>query len=111
MLCQTSFGGLVLVPLGGALALLPRLGMMLNGTSSVLYGSVPDFTAEGARPRASSADAEETGDRSGGGDDPVMLIKQQRVNRADGLVFGMFTRSPSSRRKDHQAPHRARNVA
>jgi hypothetical protein len=39
MLCQTCFGGLLLVPLGGALALLPLLGMMLNGTSSVLHGA------------------------------------------------------------------------
>jgi hypothetical protein len=77
---------MLLVPLGGALALLPLLGMMLNGTSSVLYGSVPDFAAEGARPRASSADAEETGNRSDRGDHPVVLIKQQRVNRADGLA-------------------------
>jgi len=35
------------VPLGGALALLPIIGVALNGTSSVLYGTVPELvTAE-----------------------------------------------------------------
>jgi FSR family fosmidomycin resistance protein-like MFS transporter len=31
------------VPLGPSLALLPLLGVMLNGTSSVLYGTVPEL--------------------------------------------------------------------
>ena len=33
----------LLCPLGPALVLLPLLGLMLNGTSSVLYGTVPDM--------------------------------------------------------------------
>ncbi len=33
----------LLCPLGPALVLLPLLGLMLNGTSSVLYGTVPDL--------------------------------------------------------------------
>jgi FSR family fosmidomycin resistance protein-like MFS transporter len=33
------------VPLAPVLALLPLLGVMLNGTSSVLYGSVPELVA------------------------------------------------------------------
>ncbi|AJY65685.1 hypothetical protein B7759_01477 [Burkholderia glumae] len=33
------------LPLAPAMALLPLLGMMLNGTSSVLYGTVPELTA------------------------------------------------------------------
>jgi len=33
------------LPLGPALAVLPLLGLMLNGTSSVLYGTVPELTA------------------------------------------------------------------
>lgn len=33
----------LLCPLLPALALLPLLGLMLNGTSSVLYGTVPDM--------------------------------------------------------------------
>ena len=35
------------LPLGATMALLPLVGLMLNGTSSVLYGTVPEFvTAE-----------------------------------------------------------------
>ncbi|WPB58329.1 MFS transporter [Xylophilus sp. GOD-11R] len=39
-------------PLMPALVLLPILGVMLNGTSSVLYGSVPDLAAPGDTERA-----------------------------------------------------------
>jgi MFS transporter, FSR family, fosmidomycin resistance protein len=40
---------LIVLPLGPALALLPLLGLMLNGTSSVLYGTVPELAgAQGA---------------------------------------------------------------
>ncbi|HEY7687279.1 MAG TPA: MFS transporter [Dongiaceae bacterium] len=41
-----------LVPLTAALALLPLLGTMLNGSSSVVYGSVPDFCTSETRARA-----------------------------------------------------------
>lgn len=37
--------GLLFLPLGLSLILLPLLGMMLNGTSSVLYGTVPELVA------------------------------------------------------------------
>jgi MFS family permease len=45
---------LALLPLSiePALLLLPILGLALNGTSSVLYGSVPDLVAPERRPRA-----------------------------------------------------------
>lgn len=36
--------GALVLPLAPLLALLPLLGLMLNGTSSVLYGSVPELT-------------------------------------------------------------------
>jgi MFS family permease len=36
---------LLALPLTPALAVLPLLGIMLNGTSSVLYGTVPELTA------------------------------------------------------------------
>ena len=42
------------VPLGAALALLPIIGVALNGTSSVLYGSVPDLVRPERRGRAFS---------------------------------------------------------
>ena len=40
------------LPLTGILAILPLLGTMLNGTSSVVYGSVPDFCRPQARAKA-----------------------------------------------------------
>ena len=36
--------GVLVLPLVPAIALLPVLGVMLNGTSSVLYGTVPELT-------------------------------------------------------------------
>lgn len=42
------------LPLHGAMALLPVVGIALNGTSSVLYGSVPDLVAPEKRTRAFS---------------------------------------------------------
>ncbi len=35
--------GVLILPLGPAMLLLPVLGVMLNGTSSVLYGTVPEL--------------------------------------------------------------------
>ena len=40
------------LPLAPALVLLPLIGIALNGTSSVLYGSVPDLAAPDKRQRA-----------------------------------------------------------
>ena len=40
------------LPLGWAVAILPVVGIALNGTSSVLYGSVPDLVAPGRHGRA-----------------------------------------------------------
>jgi FSR family fosmidomycin resistance protein-like MFS transporter len=42
----------LVLPLYGVLALLPLLGVMLNGTSSVLYGSVPDCATPETQARA-----------------------------------------------------------
>jgi predicted MFS family arabinose efflux permease len=44
--------GLLALPLTAALALLPVIGIALNGTSSVLYGSVPDLVSADKRARA-----------------------------------------------------------
>lgn len=44
--------GTLLLPWWGALALMPLLGLMLNGTSSVLYGCVPDLVTSARRDRA-----------------------------------------------------------
>ncbi|KQQ24280.1 hypothetical protein ASF53_23055 [Methylobacterium sp. Leaf123] len=43
---------LLVLPLGPALALLPLIGVVLNGTSSVLYGTVPDLAPRGDVGRA-----------------------------------------------------------
>lgn len=40
------------LPLWGALAILPLIGVALNGTSSVLYGTVPELVAPEKRQRA-----------------------------------------------------------
>ena len=42
------------LPLEAALVLLPVVGVALNGTSSVLYGSVPDLVGPARRQRAFS---------------------------------------------------------
>jgi len=42
----------LVLPLTPAMALLPLLGVMLNGTSSVLYGTVPELTAPHQAERA-----------------------------------------------------------
>jgi MFS family permease len=42
----------VYLPLGGLMAMLPVLGLVLNGTSSVLYGAVPDLAGAGKREQA-----------------------------------------------------------
>ncbi|MBD8908038.1 MFS transporter [Methylorubrum zatmanii] len=43
---------ILVLPLGGTLALLPLVGLALNGTSSVLYGTVPDLAPRGDVGRA-----------------------------------------------------------
>jgi MFS transporter, FSR family, fosmidomycin resistance protein len=52
----TALGIVALLPLSleGSLVLLPVVGIALNGTSSVLYGSVPDLVEPARRQRAFS---------------------------------------------------------
>jgi len=52
----TAAGILVLLPLplAAGLTVLPLIGMALNGTSSVLYGTVPELVAQQRRQRAFS---------------------------------------------------------
>ncbi|WP_395608728.1 MFS transporter [Pseudomonas sp. B22129] len=42
----------VYLPLTGLMVMLPVLGLVLNGTSSVLYGAVPDLAGAGKREQA-----------------------------------------------------------
>ena len=46
-----AIGAAMFLPLAGILVLLPVLGVMLNGTSSVLYGTVPELVAPGKEAR------------------------------------------------------------
>jgi MFS family permease len=52
--CATAAGmvAILLLPALPALALLPLVGIALNGTSSVVYGSVPELVPAGRRARA-----------------------------------------------------------
>ena len=47
-----GIGALLVLPLGPTLVVLPLLGLVLNGTSSVLYGTVPDLAPRGDVGRA-----------------------------------------------------------
>ena len=53
-LTAVLIAALLPLPLEAALILLPVIGVALNGTSSVLYGSVPDLVAPERRARAFS---------------------------------------------------------
>jgi MFS transporter, FSR family, fosmidomycin resistance protein len=53
-LTATGILALLPLPLDAALVLLPLMGVALNGTSSVLYGSVPDLVTPQWRTRALS---------------------------------------------------------
>ena len=46
--------GMIVLSLGNGLLLMPFLGIALNGTSSVLYGSVPELVSENQRKQAFS---------------------------------------------------------
>jgi MFS family permease len=52
--CATAVGmiGILVLPAWPALALLPLVGIALNGTSSVVYGSVPELVPAAMRARA-----------------------------------------------------------
>jgi MFS family permease len=59
------------LPLAGLMLLLPVLGLVLNGTSSVLYGAVPDLVSPGKRERAFALFY--TGTIGGGALAPVLM--------------------------------------
>lgn len=59
------------LPLAGLMLMLPVLGLLLNGTSSVLYGAVPDLVSPGKRERAFALFY--TGTIGGGALAPVLM--------------------------------------
>jgi MFS transporter, FSR family, fosmidomycin resistance protein len=73
------------LPLFAALLLLPLIGVALNGTSSVLYGSVPDLVAPDWRTRALSIFY--TGTIGSGALAPVLF---GRVGDALGVSRALF---------------------
>ncbi|UTH73552.1 MFS transporter [Chromobacterium sp. IIBBL 290-4] len=70
-LTSLMIGLTLALPLGGALAALPLLGLALNGTSSVLYGAVADLAAPGRREQAFALFY--TGTIGGGALSPVLF--------------------------------------
>ncbi|WP_047258334.1 MFS transporter [Chromobacterium subtsugae] len=62
----------VALPLFGAMAILPLLGLALNGTSSVLYGAVPELAGAGSK-RDQAFALFYTGTIGGGALSPVLF--------------------------------------
>jgi MFS transporter, FSR family, fosmidomycin resistance protein len=84
------------LPLEAILALLPAIGVALNGTSSVLYGTVPELTPAHQRQRAFGLFY--TGTIGAGALSPA-------IYGLFGDIFGHFRRDPPSR--GHHSGHPA----
>jgi MFS transporter, FSR family, fosmidomycin resistance protein len=77
-------------PLVGTLTLLPFLGIVLNGTSSVLYGTVPDFAHRGDVGRAFAIFY--TGVISSGGLSPIVYgAIADQSSRTVGVLAAALT--------------------
>ena len=76
----------VFLPLASTMALLPLLGLALNGTSSVLYGVVPELAGIGKRERAFALFY--TGTIGGGALSPVLF---GRLGDLTGMPTALIT--------------------
>ncbi|MFC5473949.1 MFS transporter [Paraherbaspirillum soli] len=76
----------VWLPLFGMMAMLPLLGLALNGTSSVLYGVVPELASAGKREQAFALFY--TGTIGGGALSPVLF---GRLGDAAGVPTAVIT--------------------
>ncbi|HJV01669.1 MAG TPA: MFS transporter [Burkholderiaceae bacterium] len=76
----------VWLPQAGVLAVLPLLGLALNGTSSVLYGTVPELAAPGKREQAFALFY--TGTIGGGALSPVLF---GRLGDVAGVPAALMT--------------------
>ncbi|MFC5473733.1 MFS transporter [Paraherbaspirillum soli] len=76
----------VWLPLVGMMAMLPLLGLALNGTSSVLYGAVPELAGAGKREQAFALFY--TGTIGGGALSPVLF---GRLGDAAGVHAALIT--------------------
>jgi MFS family permease len=74
------------LPLTPTLTMLPLLGLVLNGTSSVLYGAVPDLSGSGRREQAFALFY--TGTIGGGALAPVLF---GRLGDAAGIPAALIT--------------------
>lgn len=77
----------LLLPYLGLMAVLPLLGLALNGTSSVLYGAVPDLAREGKRDHAFSLFY--TGTIGGGALAPVLFGRLGDITGIPAAVVGL----------------------
>jgi len=75
----------VFLPLNGLMLLLPLLGLVLNGTSSVLYGVVPELAAQGRREQAFALFY--TGTIGGGALAPIVF---GRLGDISGVPFALM---------------------
>ncbi|MGY2285548.1 MFS transporter [Pseudomonas gingeri] len=76
----------VYLPLAGLMLMLPLLGLALNGTSSVLYGVVPEVSGPGRREQAFALFY--TGTIGGGALAPVLF---GRLGDASGIAVAVIT--------------------
>jgi MFS family permease len=83
--------GVILLPLSAALIVLPLLGAMLNGTSSVLYGTVPELAAPGRTEHAFGVPGAVRCDRRLGG--PELGCRCVGRGRAADLPAGAIARA------------------
>ncbi|WP_347906094.1 MFS transporter [Pseudomonas purpurea] len=74
------------LPLTGMMVMLPLLGLVLNGTSSVLYGAVPDLTSVHKREHAFALFY--TGTIGGGALAPVLF---GRLGDVTGIPYAVMT--------------------
>ncbi len=80
----------LVVPLDPVLAVLPLLGIVLNGTSSVLYGTVPDLAKKGEAGRAFALFY--TGVIGAGGLAPIAYgTIADHSSRTDGIIAAALT--------------------
>lgn len=75
----------VFLPLQALMVMLPLLGLVLNGTSSVLYGVVPELAAPGRREQAFALFY--TGTIGGGALAPIVF---GRLGDASGVPFALM---------------------
>jgi hypothetical protein len=107
---------LLVLPLSVCLALMPVLGTMLNGTSSVLYGTVPELTPNGHEARAFgffytvTIGADAIAPTLYGGVADARSLRHDSAGRSGCLVDPAFARCASARRPRAQTMEHPMNA-